>query len=375
MECVGRPTLETIFQDELNRFSAKVLNGAPVIPESNEWYLVGVNAAATDAFYAIAEMQRREADPRTACCENLISIAELDGVYPAPATFSRGYVRLTGTPGAAIPANLTVSIGQGVYVIDAASTPPAVIGSNGAAVVQMQATTPGAKGNGTGSATGTMVSVAAGIDTAVTAPAGFCGGGDAEDCEAFRRRYLERLAFRPQADLAWITEKAMEWPCLTRVCVRQCDSCCDDGRWELFAFFDGAFENGIPPQAVVNDLTRWMFGARQGQGEGLVPFGVFGRFFAANPLPVKVIIRNLKCTSGPDLAEAKARIAKLFSGLCPGAKICRRIVEAAITQVVGGQCDFSVEFDTGAASIPCDSAGDLIAGCDSLPVLSEIIVL
>lgn len=104
MSCnLTRPTPDELFSKIKNNFSANVLGGAEVIPESLEWYVVTNDYAMTEEFYSISEQQWKERDPRYACCDNLVSMAERDGVYPRPATFSQGFVQITGTANSPIP--------------------------------------------------------------------------------------------------------------------------------------------------------------------------------------------------------------------------------------------------------------------------------
>ena len=64
---------------------------------------------------------------------------------------------------------------------------------------------------------GTLTTAAPGIDTAVTICGGLiCGGAEEEDCETFRKRYLERLSYQPRATMTWLKQKILEFPCATR---------------------------------------------------------------------------------------------------------------------------------------------------------------
>ena len=94
----------------------------------------------------------------------------------------------------------------------------------------------------------------------------------------------------------------MEFPCATRVCVREGSCCrckaeCSDcgckncgNRMEFYVLFDGVFPCGIPPQNIVDDITDWLFGEHQGYGEGQVEIGVCGQIYAPIPLSVNVHI-------------------------------------------------------------------------------------
>lgn len=373
--CFNRPSSAVIRQRIEDMFSANVLGGAPIIPESNEWYVVNNDHAAQELFYSIAAQQWRERDPRYACCENLYDLAAQDGVFPRGATFARGYVRLTGTAGASIPPNLTFVFGNTNFVIDPASRAPETIGASGDAVIMVQAVTPGSAGNdlSTGT-TGTVTTLAAGIDTTATAyGSSFCGGQDAEDCEAFRRRYLARKSYQPKADWAYFEAKALEWPCVTRVCRRSC-SCCDNGDIEAYVFFDGTFEHGLATQDVIDDMNQWMFGTPNGYGFGQMPIGVWGRLYTARAVPMTVDILNLSCVTADQLAEIKRQIGGLLATLCPGAKFCRKWIDAIILSINPKACDYVLNLipEGEGLSVGCD--GDITADCDVLPVLGSFTV-
>jgi len=103
MSCVIlRPDPQALFNQIQSMFSSTVLGGGKVIPESNEWYVVTNDYAMAEQFYALADQMWREANPETACCENLYKMAARNGVYPRPASHAEGYAKLEGTPGSAV---------------------------------------------------------------------------------------------------------------------------------------------------------------------------------------------------------------------------------------------------------------------------------
>lgn len=376
MTCaLDRPAPQVLFDRYRDMFSATVIGGAPVIPASNEWYVVQNDYAVAEEFYAIAEQQWRERDPRTACCDNLLSMAAIDGLYPRAAAFAKGYVKVTGTAGTAIPSPLIVLFGQSYYRTDPGATVPSVMPVEGFVVVRMVADEPGVAGNGNGSGatSGTLVSPVPGLDQTVTIYGGaFCGGAPAEDCETFRIRYLARKQFKPRGNYEYIAEKIKEWPCVTRVCLRDCNCCKEIGQMDLFVFFDGTFEHGIAPPNVIADLTNWYFGSPQGFGLGQAEWGVYGSFHSATPIPVDVKVTGIPCTSSAQLAEIKARIAAMFEGICPGKPMCRKMIDAIVIQVIGAVCDFEVTLKPqGTAVAFCE---DYNPDCDELPVAGVISV-
>src|SRR5262245_56814265 len=193
MACtILRPDPQTLFDQLRSMFSSTVLGGGQVIPESNEWYVVTNDYAMAEQFYAVADQMWRETNPETACCDNLYKMAAQNGVFPNPAQHAEGYVKLTGVAGAAIPTNLEIQTDQGIYV--SVGTIPLSIGANNESIIRVRAITPGPEMNSSGEiTTGTITTPAPNIDTDVTVCGGqFCGGANAEECEAFRQRYLRR---------------------------------------------------------------------------------------------------------------------------------------------------------------------------------------
>jgi len=317
------------------------------------------------------------------------------GVFPRPATHAEGYAKLTGIPGSAVPASFEIQTSQGTYV--SVGTVPLSIPSSGEVIVRIRALTPGAEMNAGGSTTvteGTLVTPAPGINTEVTICGGtFCGGADAEDCEAFRKRYLERLAYQPKATMAWIQQKLLEFPCATRVCVREGSCCrcggdCDDwgckncgNMMQFYVLFDDTFPCGIPPQHIVDDITDWLFGDPQGYGMGQVEIGVCGKIFQPIPLPVNVIIDIEGCPSSSQKQVITDQITALFKRICPSKPLTTKQLELIIAQVIGAEINASVRFEIVGYEdqkppyprnlVYADHCG-LEPECDVLPCLNEI---
>jgi hypothetical protein len=301
-----RPEPQALFNQLRSMFSSTVLGGGKIIPESNEWYVVSNDYAMAEQFYAIADQMWRETNPETACCDNLFIMAAQHGVFPKPAGHAEGYARLTGVVGTAIPATLEIQTAIGIYV--SVGTIPLIMPDSSTIVVRIRSLLPGTAGNAGGDiTTGTLVTPAPGIDGDVQICGGtFCGGAEAEDCESFRKRYLERLAYQPRATQAWLREKLLEFPCATRVCVREgsccrCNAQCSEcgcincgNRMEFYVLFDGIFPCGIPTQNVVDDITEWIFGEHQGYGEGQVEIGVCGTIFAPTSSSTLKVVHRLR---------------------------------------------------------------------------------
>jgi hypothetical protein len=358
MSCIIlRPDPKVLFDQFRNMFSSTVLGGGQVIPESNEWYVVSNDYAAAEQFYAIADQMWRETNPETACCENLYKMAARNGVFPRPASHAEGYAKLTGVAGSAIPPSFEIQTTAGTYV--SVGTVPLTMPDSGEIIVRIRALTPGSEMNAAGEVTtGTLTTPAPGLNTDVAICGGsFCGGAEAEECEAFRKRYLERLSYQPKATMAWIKQKLLEFPCATRVCVREgaccrCEAECTDcgckncgNRMQFYVLFDGVFPCGIPPQNVVEDITTWLFGEHQGYGEGQVEIGVCGQIYAPIPLLVDVFIDIAGCPSSAQKQIIEDQIHALFRRICPSTPLLAKQLELIIANVVGAEINAQVRFE------------------------------
>jgi len=394
MTCtIPRPDPQELFDHLQSMFSSTVLGGGKIIPESNEWYVVTNDYAMAEQYYAIADQMWRETNPETACCENLYKMAARNGVFPKPAAHSTGYAKLTGIVGSAVPLSFEIQTAKGTYV--SVGTIPLTIPASGEVIVQIRALTPGSEMNAVGSVTtGTLVTPAPGINSEVLICGGsFCGGTEAEDCEAFRKRYLERLSYQPKATMAWIKAKLMEFPCATRVCVREgaccrCEAECGDcgckncgNRMEFYVLFDSVFPCGIPPQNVVDDITTWMFGEHQGYGEGQVEIGVCGRIYAPIPLYVNVLIDIEGCPSAAEKQLIEDQTRALFQRICPSMPLTTKQFELIIASIIGAEINAQVRFEVVGYEdakppyprelVYADHCG-LEPECDVLPCLNQI---
>lgn len=379
-ECkIERPAPQQLFNRIRDQFSTTVLGGSKVIPESNEWYVVSLDYALHEQFYSFSEQQWNERDPRINCCENLVNMAEIDGIYPRPALFASGYIKLTGVAGSPILQAIEVAFGDNRYV--AATVVPPEIGIDGTATIRMRALEPGSASNTPADGPeGTLVTPMAGVDNVVTVYGGqFCGGLEAEECEEFRERYLSRMRYVPNFGVEKIKRKVLEWPCVTSVCVRS-GSCCDVERdmngqpidcsreIRLYAIFDGTFDCGLAPQCVVDEITEWLFGQTQGVGEGEADWGMFGRIYTAEPANVIVKIDGLACATPTQTMEIERRITEFARRICPSQTMFSRDLLVIVSQVMGSVENFEVMIDPAtpedAENIIVTPCGDAEPRCD-----------
>ena len=375
----SRPASQAIFDRTRDLVSVNILGGAPVVPETNEWYLTATETALQEEAYSFIAQVLNERDPRYACYENLVKLAAFDGVHPRPASYAQGYVKMTGTAGTTIPAAQEMTFGEATFRVSGSLAD--AIGADGTATVRVLAVEPGTTGNGV-DGDGALVNPPAGIDATVTRRGDtFCGGAEAETCEAFRQRYLDRMAFRPTHRQDAIIAKIMEWPCVTRVCVRGgnccevsgCDGCdaCGSGL-AFYPMMDGAFDCGLPPANVVQEISDWLWGVPQGHGAGQVEAGVCGTLHTATAAMINVAINDETCMTPSQQAEVEKRIAVLFGTFCPSHDVCLEAVRNVVSQVTGQPCDADVTITSSSDGVRADRCGDLLIDCDVLACLGTI---
>lgn len=401
MACkIDRPDPQALFNRYLNMFSATVLGGAPVIPESNEWYASSINYAMAEEFYAITEQAWKELDPRYACCENLTAMAAQNGVYPRPAIFAQGYVKLSGKRNAPLPEGLEFTIGGLQFITATDALQPTQLDSTGSAVIRVRALVAGSGGNIT-EETGSMTTVVANVDSEVEVCGGtFCEGADAETCDQFRARYIRRLQYQPRATNQWIMDKIVEWPCATRALQRagtccQCSDCtgrpsgCEDcgckdcgGKLEFYVMFDNSFDNGIAPASVVEEVEEWLFGSPQGYGLGQVEIGVCGRLVPITPVRVNVFMDILDCPSGGQLTQIENQVREFFNTLEPSKPLRAQSLEIIAANIVGATANIEVRFELvnpadgyGTGMPRTDDSKVFIGNCDLEPECDYLLVL
>lgn len=362
-----RPESQDLFNRYQQLFQNTVLGGSAVIPESNEWYAIAVNYAMAEEFYALTDQAFKERDPRTACFDNLLILAERDGVYPRPSVPAQGYVKLTGTPNTALPAPLEFTIDGSQFITSNDSTQVTQLSDQGVATVRVRAIIPGESGNLSNQTTGMMTTVVAGVDQTVEVCGGsFCGGTDEEGVEAFRSRYLRRLQYQPRATQQWMVDKFLEWPCVTRAMVRAgscCECGCEDnrtgsavseegcsdcgcadcgGKMHFYVMFGNTFPNGIAPREVLDEVQEWMFGTPQGYGAGQVEIGVCGRVYEVKSIPINLIVDMDGCPSSNQLSSIRGLINEFFTTVEPSKPLNTNSLSLSIQRSLGSNISVEV---------------------------------
>jgi hypothetical protein len=379
---LARPDETTLYNRVRDRFSANVLGGAPIIPESNEFYLINNQYLSEELARDIAELYWKEQDPRYACCDNLIDYAARRKMYPRSAGFAQGYINISGVAGTSLPATLTFTSGANEYVVAAGAVVPSVMPATQSIVLRVQAAVAGAAGNVVTSSAMAVTNAPTGIDaTAYVYGSRFCGGTEAETCEAFRTRVLNREAHKPKMMYSDIFDIAAEYPCVTRVlarsgsCCENCDGGCDCNASgiQMYVMMDGVFDYGLIPLDIAEDITRYVFGEKQGAGQGKVAANIYGKVYVAKPAVVNVVVDGLSCLSPSQVQLIRSRTIEAFANLPPSVGLCTKTIEFIVTQVGGSACGSGVNFESDSPDVTFHpGCGDIEPNCDILLVLGSI---
>lgn len=190
-----RPDLPTL----INRAEADIetrLPGADArLRRSNLNVLARVHSGAVHGLYGFLEWLSRQVLPDTADTDNLDRHASLWKVPRKAASPAVGYIQVTGSNGAIIPADSTLARSDGVeYATDA----EAVIVA-GVAVIAVTAVAGGQAGNAAAASLLSFDTPIAGVSASATVGASaLTGGADIETDDALRARLLARIQQPPQ---------------------------------------------------------------------------------------------------------------------------------------------------------------------------------
>jgi hypothetical protein len=352
--------------------STRVLNGAPVIPMSDEDILAHIFAGAAWETGGIAESIIRESNPATMCCDNLINYAARRGLHLQSANRAIGFVRLKGVAGSAIPPNIKFVQNGFEYELAVNYNNPIVIASNGEAIMQIQSVDGGAAYNIGVGVSLTLTSTVAGLDGSHLTTSEVTGGTDEEDCETLRARILSyEKRGGVVGNLAWLEAETLKMAGVTKVCFDTCGGCCDDNWVTIYPFMHGTYEPyGVPSAAALEQMTIAMFGNPVGSGKGIAPIGLGGVYLCARPQLFSVVINGLNINQ--DTANAiRASIEKdLLDNVCVGGNFCKKIVEQAIFKALPNACYTSIEF------ILCETCTqdnvNIFLECGTFPVLENL---
>jgi hypothetical protein len=384
IDCVlPRPDIAQLSEEVRTELSKRLLGGAPVLPLSSEDVLAFVMAGTVNLMYGFVTQALKENDPATACCDNLVTYGARHGIDLHAATRSKGYVAISGTPGAPIPLSIRfVGSSSREYKLDPSVTfNPTQLDGTGAAVLRVVATTAGAVFNMSPGETLASATTVPGINmTATVVGNGLTGGTSDESCDALRQRVVDaESSLAISTNLAWYLEHAANYPGVTRVCPDECRGCCDPSQLALYPFMEGVYGDyqtepyGVPPVAVLDAMTEWMFGPEPGKGQGLAPIGQRGAFMCALPTYVDIVGH---CASGcKEAMESQITEAlQLYfrSVYCVGSTICKDQVRTAAYNAMGqGPCFSQLEFIFD-GSLLYEDAANAYLDCGHFVVLRSV---
>lgn len=376
LDCVlPRPDIGALHDEIAAELSKRLLGGAPVLPGSTEDVIAFVTGGTVSLMFGAVAQALTQNDPATMCCDNLIAYGARHGIDLRGSTRAKGYVAISGTADATIPATIRfVGLSSREYKPDPATTTnPATMDVTGAASLRVVAAGSGTIFNLDPGATLTVTTTIPGIDMDATVVGnGLTGGTDDEDCESLRARILateQSEAVVPNE--AWFLQETLRYPGVTRACTDDCAGCCDASFVALYPFMEGVYGDtttapyGVPPCAVLDEMTLWMFGAEPGRGQGLAQAGMRGRYQAAFPTSLDI---TAQCLAGcPAGAEDRIRAA-LWSFIratyCVGSTICKDQIRGVIMRALGPQpclSDIALLFD-GTIGMEDDANGYLACG-------------
>jgi hypothetical protein len=378
-----RPSIAELHAALNTEMSDRLLGGAPTLPGSSEDILAFVMAGTVNLMHGFVTQALKENAAATMCCDNLVRYAALHGIDLRAATRAKGYVGITGTPGAAIsPTIRFVSESSREYKLDpGVYYNPTALDAAGAAVLRVVAVVAGGVFDLPAGALLTVATTLPGIDTTATALGnGLTGGSDNETCEQLRARVIAAEAAGViSINMGWYLQQAAKYPGVTRVCGDECEGCCDPRHIVLYPFFEGVYGDidtapyGVPPAAVLEAMTLWMFGDEQGMGAGLSPVGISGQFAAGAPTVMNVTVN---CFAGCPISAhdriAAALTAALRASYCVGSKLCKEQLRAAAYAAVGPDPCFSSIVLTWDASLAREDATFAYLACAHFCVLGKV---
>ncbi len=192
-----RPTLSEMIQQAQTDVASQlgVLSLLRYSPESAFAFSF---AGLAHGLYGYLDWIAQQAVPFTATDEYLEAWASLAAVTRKPATAAAGRATWPGTNGAPLPTDTVAVAADGRrYTITAGAAV-----SGGAAVVDIQAETPGAAGNIEVGAALTLASAVTGVLATGSVTTAAVGGADLETDAALRTRMLQAYAATPQGGAA-----------------------------------------------------------------------------------------------------------------------------------------------------------------------------
>lgn len=314
-------TIEEIYQEMLARFARET--GAEASGSGDLAVRLYAVAAQIQSLYLQAEWTARQCFPQTADGTYLDYHAQMRGLERRSAVAAEGTLRFSvdtaGESDLAIPAG-TVCLTAGLVRFE--TTQAAMLTAGQTYVdVPAQAVEPGAAGNVSAGTVLTMSVAPMGI-ARCSNPMPFAGGTDDEDDESLRARVLGSYKRLPNgANAAYYKQEALSFDQVAAVQVLACSR--GTGTVDLVV----ATEQGIPSQALLNELTAYFQSRRE--------IAVSVQVLAPQALTVPVTV-GVQAAEGYDAAQVRANVKAALETWFDGRLLGQKVLRAKLGQIIYG---------------------------------------
>lgn len=348
-----RPSIDDLMRQAEAEINARLPGADSRLRWNNLSVIAAVLAGGLHEVYGYLDGIAEAVLPDRATGDVLERHAAWRGLLRKPATPAAGSVRVTGAPGAVVPAGARLLRGdRAEYAVEAS----ALIGADGTGSVAVEALTLGAVGN---AAPGTEVRFTSGVAGVAAAasvgPLGLGGGAELETDESLRARLRARVQLAPHGGaahdyIAW----ALEVPGVTRAWVRVIPPC----QVRVLFTMDESYPDGIPlPQDVANV---------QAHIETRRPVTAMVIVKAPNPVRVDFTVQSLVPEPNAAIPDVRtAIIAELKDMIlrdgAPGSPLLVSHVREAIS-IAAGEWDH----------VPLSPAANVPIGPEQLPVFGSV---
>lgn len=207
-----RPSLDTLIDQSLSDIDGGVPGADSRLPVSNFTVLGMAAAGLADGLHGHLQLLAEDLDWTNPASALVARRAAMVGLYPRPAKAASGRIRITGLPGATVPADTRWQRSDGAVYVTV--TPVTLTG--GAAVADITASLAGSAATLISGGRLTLVNPVAGIaSTAEVQATGLIAGTEAESVASLHTRFLEYWADTASGTGPYVT-LAKQVPGVTR---------------------------------------------------------------------------------------------------------------------------------------------------------------
>lgn len=287
-----RPDLPTLIARAQADLQSRLPGSQPQFRRSLTGIIARMEGGVAHGLYGYLDWLALQLMPDTADAEHLDRWASIWGQYRKAAGHADGPITVTGTTGAALPEGTAYQREDGVTYT---TREEILIGSEGRAVVTVQADEAGTSGNAPAGTVLTLMSPLPGVQADAVAEEGLAGGTAEESDDALRRRLLMFIQRTPMGGTAKDYETwALEVPGVTRAFVAAGEM--GRGTVTIRFMMDDTYADGIPTE-----------GDRQAVAEHIetkrpVTADVYVALPVADPLTMKLSV-------SPDVAGVRNAVA------------------------------------------------------------------